>query len=54
MAKSMKLGGGGRAQKLNKQLEQKSPAMGKYERGAIIGSIARKKGAAPGQKNFHR
>jgi hypothetical protein len=49
--KSMKLGYGGRAAKLNDKLASKG--MPKKERGAIIGMIARKKGAAPGQKNYH-
>lgn len=41
--KSNKLGHGGRAQ----QLRDKGVPEG------VIGSIARKKGAAPGQKNYH-
>lgn len=41
--KSNKLGHGGRA----KQLEAKGVPQ------AVIGEIARKKGAAPGQKNYH-
>lgn len=41
--KSNKLGHGGRAQQLkNAGVPQ-----------AVIGEIARKKGAAPGQKNYH-
>lgn len=50
--KSTALGHGGRAAKLNDQLKAKSPNMGAYERGAIIGAIARKKGAAPGGPNY--
>lgn len=42
--KSNKLGSGGRAAQLEAQNVPK----------AVIGEIARKKGAAPGQKNFHR
>lgn len=42
--KSNKLGSGGRAA----QLEAKDIPKG------VIGEIARKKGAAPGQKNFHK
>lgn len=42
--KSNKLGMGGRA----KQLESKGVPQ------AVIGEIARKKQAAPGQKNFHK
>lgn len=42
--KSNALGGGGRAA----QLEAKGVPQG------VIGAIARKKQAAPGQKNFHR
>ena len=41
--KSNKLGQGGRAQ----QLRDKGVP------GAVIGAIARSKGAAPGQKNYH-
>ena len=41
--KSNELGHGGRAQ----QLEDKGVP------GGVIGNIAREKGAAPGQKNFH-
>lgn len=47
----MKLGYGGRAAKLKKTLTAKGlPAK---EVGGIIGKIARKKQAAPGQKNYH-
>jgi hypothetical protein len=42
--KSNKLGEGGRAA----QLKAKGVPAG------VIGEIARKKGAAPGQRNFHR
>ncbi len=42
--KSNKLGEGGRAAQLK----------AKGVPGAVIGELARKKGAAPGQKNFHR
>lgn len=42
--KSNKLGGGGRAAQLK--------AAGVP--GAVIGAIARKKGAAPGQKHYHK
>lgn len=42
--KSNKLGSGGRA----KQLEAKGVPQ------AVIGEIARKKQAAPGQKNYHK
>jgi hypothetical protein len=41
--KSNKLGGGGRAAQLEAQGVP----------GGVIGEIARRKGAAPGQKNFH-
>lgn len=41
--KSNKLGMGGRAAQLKAQGVP----------GGVIGSIARKKGAAPGQRNFH-
>lgn len=41
--KSTKLGYGGRAAKLKAEGVP----------GAVIGAIARKKGAAPGQKNYH-
>lgn len=41
--KSNKLGHGGRAAQLKAQGVP----------GAVIGEIARKKGAAPGQKNYH-
>ena len=41
--KSNKLGHGGRAAQLTAQGVP----------GAVIGAIARSKGAAPGQKNFH-
>lgn len=41
--KSNKLGHGGRAAQLKAQGVP----------GGVIGEIARKKGAAPGQKNFH-
>lgn len=41
--KSNKLGYGGRAAQLRAQGVP----------GAVIGAIARKKGAAPGQKNYH-
>lgn len=41
--KSNKLGEGGRAAQLKAQGVPK----------AVIGEIARKKGAAPGQKNYH-
>ena len=41
--KSNKLGHGGRAAQLKSQGVPK----------AVIGEIAREKGAAPGQKNFH-
>lgn len=51
MAKSMKLGYGGRAAKLKKTLTAKG--LPKSEVGGIIGKIARSKQAAPGQKNFH-
>ena len=51
MAKSMKLGHGGRAAKLTSKLEKKGlPAK---EVGGIVGKIAREKHAAPGEKNFH-
>lgn len=49
--KSMKLGHGGRAAKLRDQLSKKG--LPKKEIGGIIGKIARSKGAAPGQKNYH-
>lgn len=49
--KSMKLGQGGRAAKLRDQLTKKG--LPKSEVGGIIGKIARSKGAAPGQKNYH-
>lgn len=49
--KSMKLGYGGRAAKLKAQLNKKG--LPKKEVGGIIGKIARSKGAAPGQKNYH-
>ncbi len=49
--KSMKLGHGGRAAKLKSALSKKG--LPKKEIGGIIGNIARKKGAAPGQKNYH-
>jgi hypothetical protein len=42
--KSNKLGEGGRAAQLK----------AKGVPGGVIGELARKKGAAPGQKNFHR
>jgi len=42
--KSNKLGGGGRAQ----QLRDEGVPEG------VIGEIARKKGAAPGQKHYHK
>lgn len=42
--KSLKLGEGGRAQKLK---DEGVP-------GGVIGKIARRKKAAPGQKNYHR
>lgn len=42
--KSNKLGSGGRAQQLR---DQGVP-------GGVIGAIARRKGAAPGQKNYHK
>lgn len=42
--KSNKLGEGGRAAQLKAQGVP----------GGVIGEIARKKGAAPGQKNYHR
>jgi hypothetical protein len=41
--KSNKLGSGGRAAQLK----------AKGVPGGVIGAIARKKGAAPGQRNFH-
>lgn len=44
MGKSNKLGQGGRAAQLK----------AKGVPGSVIGAIARAKGAAPGQKNFHR
>ena len=44
MAKSMKLGEGGRAAKLK----------AKGVPGGVIGNLARKEKAAPGQKNYHR
>lgn len=53
MGKSMKLGYGGRAAKLEKKLEKKHLPGGKREAQAIVGKIAREKHAAPGQKNFH-
>lgn len=49
--KSMKLGQGGRAAKLKTQLSKKG--LPKKEVSGIIGKIARAKGAAPGQKNYH-
>jgi hypothetical protein len=42
--KSNKLGEGGRAAQMK----------AKGVPGGVIGNIARKEGAAPGQKNFHR
>jgi hypothetical protein len=49
--KSTKLGYGGRAAMLKSALAKKGIS-GKYA-GAIIGKIAREKGAAPGQPNYH-
>lgn len=49
--KSTKLGHGGRAAMLKDKLESQGKSA-KYA-GAIVGIIARKKGAAPGQKNYH-
>lgn len=49
--KSMKLGYGGRSAKLRDQLSKKG--LPKKEIGGIIGKIARSKGAAPGQRNYH-
>lgn len=49
--KSMKLGYGGRSAKLKKQLGANGLSI--KEVGGIIGKIARSKGAAPGQKNYH-
>lgn len=51
--KSTKLGYGGRAAKLKDQLMAKKLPGGAREAGAIVGKIARMKGAAPGQKNYH-
>ena len=48
--KSTKLGHGGRAAKLHDELPGKMP---ESEKGAIIGKIARSKGAAPGGPNYH-
>lgn len=47
----MKLGYGGRAARLKKTLSAKG--LPPHEIGGIIGKIARKKQAAPGQKNYH-
>lgn len=49
--KSLKLGYGGRAAKLRDQLSKKG--LPKKEVGGIIGKIAREKGAAKGQRNYH-
>lgn len=49
--KSTKLGYGGRAAMLKDELAKKG-IKGNYA-GAIIGSIARAKGAAPGQPHYH-
>ncbi len=51
--KSTKLGYGGRAAKLKDTLMKKKLPGGSKEANAIVGIIARKKGAAPGQPNFH-
>jgi len=48
--KSTKLGHGGRAAKLHDELPGSMP---ESEKGAIIGKIARSKGAAPGGPNYH-
>ena len=48
--KSTKLGHGGRAAKLHDELPKSMP---ESEKGAIIGKIARSKGAAPGQAHYH-
>lgn len=48
--KSLALGHGGRAARLHDELPSSMP---ESEKGAIIGKIARSKGAAPGQKNYH-
>lgn len=53
MAKSMKLGYGGRAAKLKGELMKKKLPGGAREAGAIVGKVARMKQAAPGQKNYH-
>lgn len=49
--KSTKLGHGGRAAILKSDLAKKG-IKGKYA-GAIIGKIAREKGATPGQKSYY-
>jgi hypothetical protein len=49
--KSTKLGYGGRAAILKSKLEA-SGKSASYA-GAIVGKIAREKGAAPGQPNYH-
>jgi hypothetical protein len=49
--KSTKLGYGGRAAKLKSELEGKG--LPESEVGGIIGTIARRKGAAPGGPNYH-
>lgn len=49
--KSNKLGHGGRAAQLTTSLRSKGYS--KAYAGAIVGKIAREKGAAPGQKHYH-
>lgn len=49
--KSNALGHGGRAAQFKKKLSKEG--VSKKEAGAIIGTQARKEGAAPGQKNYH-
>jgi hypothetical protein len=53
VAKSMKLGYGGRAERLKGELMKKKLPGGAREAGAIVGKIARSKGAAPGGPNYH-
>lgn len=51
--KSTKLGHGGRAAKLKDELMKEKLPGGKREAAAIVGIQARRKQAAPGQKNYH-